>query len=198
MAMQKKTGPLSAKVKAAARERAARAREVVEEVGRASLLTPQEKADGAPFYFVLRDYIRQLKAAREAARLTLEDVSARTGIAVESLSRLETGANTNPTWKTLGTYAAAVGRAPHLTAGPAPATGSASEANSGGVMAASVPPGPAQNAPLNVLRIFEDLDRGSEAGRAPAGATTSVTVGMSVAGRPRRRGRVLQGAGAGG
>jgi len=51
---------------------------------------------------------------REAARLTLADVSARTGMAVESLSRLETGAQTNPTWKTLGLYAAALGRRPRL------------------------------------------------------------------------------------
>src|SRR5262249_54750331 len=46
-----------------------------------------------------------------------------TGMAVESLSRLETGALTNPTWKTLGAYAAAVGRRPRLAvevAGPAP------------------------------------------------------------------------------
>ena len=33
----------------------------------------------------------------------------RTNLAVETLSRLETGALTNPTWKTLGTYAAALG-----------------------------------------------------------------------------------------
>jgi transcriptional regulator with XRE-family HTH domain len=80
------------------------------------VLTPQERADAAPFYFILRDYIRKLKEAREARGLTLADVSALTGMAVESLSRLETGAQTNPTWKTLGAYAAAVGRRPHLTA----------------------------------------------------------------------------------
>jgi transcriptional regulator with XRE-family HTH domain len=44
--------------------------------------------------------------------MTLAEVSARTGLAVESLSRSETGAQTNPTWKTLGLYAAAVGRRP--------------------------------------------------------------------------------------
>jgi transcriptional regulator with XRE-family HTH domain len=73
-------------------------------------------ADGAPFYFELRSYIQQLKEAREAAGLTLADVSARTGMAVESLSRLETGTQSNPTWKTLGAYAAAVGCRPRLTA----------------------------------------------------------------------------------
>src|ERR1700693_433607 len=73
------------------------------------LLTRQERADAAPFYFVLREYIRQLKEARETAGLTLADVSARTGMAVESLSRFEAGAQTNPTWKTFEAYAAAVG-----------------------------------------------------------------------------------------
>jgi hypothetical protein len=37
-------------------------------------------------------------------------------MAVESLSRLETGAQTNPTWKTLGLYAAALGLRPLLVA----------------------------------------------------------------------------------
>src|SRR5262245_732801 len=82
----------------------------------AKLLTEQELADAAPFYFVLRAYVQALKEARETAGLTLLDVSARTGLAVESLSRLETGAQTNPTWKTLGLYAAAVGRQPNLAA----------------------------------------------------------------------------------
>jgi transcriptional regulator with XRE-family HTH domain len=79
------------------------------------LFTPQELADAAPFYFVLRNYVKQLKDAREANGLTLADVSARTGMAVESISRLETGAQTNPTWKTLGQYAIAVGCRPQLT-----------------------------------------------------------------------------------
>jgi hypothetical protein len=39
-------------------------------------------------------------------------------LAEESLSRLETGAATNPSWKTLAAYAAAVGLAPVLTARP--------------------------------------------------------------------------------
>jgi len=47
---------------------------------------------------------------------TLADVSARSGLAIESLSRLETGVQTNPIWKTLGAYAAAVGRRPRLIA----------------------------------------------------------------------------------
>jgi hypothetical protein len=113
----KKTAPIPADVVAAARRRAEETRRRVEnKPGPSELLPPQELADAAPFYFVLRDYIRQLKEAREAEGLTLADVSARSGLAVESLSRLETGALTNPTGKTLGLYAAAVGRRPILTA----------------------------------------------------------------------------------
>jgi len=108
---------ISAEVLDAARKRAEQTRrQLKHKPGGSELLTPQELADAAPFYLVLRDYIRSLKEAREAAGLTLADVSARTGMAVESLSRLETGAQTNPTWKTLGTYAAAVGRRPQLIA----------------------------------------------------------------------------------
>jgi hypothetical protein len=103
----------------AARQRAQQVRRQLEhKPGPEELLTPQELAEAAPFYLALRDFIRQLKEAREAAGLTLAAVSARSGMAVESLSRLETGAQTNPTWKTLGTYAAAVGLRPHLTAEP--------------------------------------------------------------------------------
>jgi len=116
MATQNKTPSVSAEVLAAARQRAAQTRKQLEQKpGPQKLLTPQEVADAAPFYLVLRDYIRQLKDAREAAGLTLAEVSARTGMAIESLSRLETGAQTNPTWKTLGAYAAAVGCRPRLS-----------------------------------------------------------------------------------
>ncbi len=101
---------------AAARRRAEQTRKQLQQHPAPSeILTPKELADASPFYFVLREYIRQLKAAREAAGLTLADVASRTGMAVESLSRLETGALTNPTWKTLASYTAAVGRRPELT-----------------------------------------------------------------------------------
>ncbi len=117
MNTQKKIASVPADVLAAARLRAHQTRQQLgHEPGPTELLTPQELADAAPFYLALRDYIRQLKEAREAAGLTLADVSARSGMAVESLSRLETGAQTNPTWKTLGAYAAAVGRRPRLIA----------------------------------------------------------------------------------
>jgi len=103
----------------AARQRAEQTRQQLKNrPGPSELLTGEELADAAPFYFVLREYIRQLKAAREAAGLTLADVSERSGIAVESLSRLETGAQTNPTWKTLGVYAKALHGAPQLLFAP--------------------------------------------------------------------------------
>jgi DNA-binding XRE family transcriptional regulator len=70
----------------------------------------------APFLTELRACVAELKSAREAAGLTLEQVAKRTGLAAETLCRLETGAVTNPTWQTLGRYAAAVGRKLKLTA----------------------------------------------------------------------------------
>src|SRR5438552_15761968 len=113
----KKTIAVPAEAIAVARQRAEQTRrQLAHKPGPAELLTPQELADAAPFYLVLREYIRQLKAAREAAGVTLAELSARTGLAVETLSRLETGALTNPTWKTLGVYATALGLQPRLTA----------------------------------------------------------------------------------
>jgi len=115
--MSKKISSVSKVAIAAARKRAKQTRQQLQDKpGPSELLTAKERADAAPFYFSLRAYIQQLKKAREAAGLTLAYVSSRTGMAVESLSRLETGALTNPTWKTLGLYAKAVGRHPHLTA----------------------------------------------------------------------------------
>lgn len=112
--------PISAAALAAARARAQKAREQFKDKpGPDQLLTPQERADAAPFYTELRVFVKQLKTAREAAGLTLAQVAATAGLAEETLSRLETGAATNPSWKTLGTYAAAVGLAPVLTAHPA-------------------------------------------------------------------------------
>jgi DNA-binding XRE family transcriptional regulator len=75
-----------------------------------------DTTDGAPFYFVLRACLAELKTAREAAGLTLAQVAEKTGLATETLCRLETGQVTNPTWKTLGLYAAALGRKLNLTA----------------------------------------------------------------------------------
>jgi transcriptional regulator with XRE-family HTH domain len=116
MTTRKKSAAVPSDVLAAARERAKKTREEFENKRDASeILTPQELADGAPFYFVLRNYVIQLKKAREAAGLTLAEFAKRTGLAVETISRIDTGALPNPTWKTLGVYAAALGMRPILT-----------------------------------------------------------------------------------
>ena len=128
MTTKTKAVAVPAEVLAAARHRAeVTRRQLADKPGLAELLTQQELEDAAPFYLVLRDYIRELKQAREAAGLTLADISRRSGLAVESLSRLETGAQTNPTWKTLGVYAAAIGRRPLLIAESASRPGTDSE-----------------------------------------------------------------------
>src|SRR5439155_8712014 len=57
-----------------------------------------------------QDLPRHLKASREAAGLTLADVSARCGIDQPALSRLENGHTPNPTLDTLWRYAAALGK----------------------------------------------------------------------------------------
>ena len=75
-----------------------------------------DRENGALFYFELRACIAELKKAREAAGLTLAQVAEKTGLATEALCRLETGQVTNPDWKTLGLYAAAVGRKLNLSA----------------------------------------------------------------------------------
>ena len=113
----RKTNAVSAEMLAAARRRAKQTRAcLANKPASSELLTSEELADAAPFYFVLRAYVQQLKETRQVAGLTLADLAARTGLTVEYLSRLETGAQTNPTWKTLGVYAAAVGLRPRLTA----------------------------------------------------------------------------------
>lgn len=80
--------------------------------------SPEEliaSGEGANFelrgeYGQLRPFIEEIKRAREAAGLTLADVSHRCGIDQPALSRLENGHNKNPTLDTLWRYAAAVGR----------------------------------------------------------------------------------------
>ncbi len=61
-------------------------------------------------YRELRPFVEEMKRAREAAGLTLAEVSRRCGIDQPALSRLENGHNKNPTLDTLWRYAAAVGR----------------------------------------------------------------------------------------
>jgi hypothetical protein len=61
------------------------------------------------------ELLRTLKQVREAAGLSLAEVSRRCGIDQPALSRLENGHNKNPTLDTLWRYAAAVGRRLVLT-----------------------------------------------------------------------------------
>jgi predicted XRE-type DNA-binding protein len=61
-------------------------------------------------HFPAQELLRQLKTWREAAALTLADVSARCGIDQPALSRLENGRTQNPTLDTLWRYAAALGK----------------------------------------------------------------------------------------
>jgi hypothetical protein len=55
-----------------------------------------------------QNLLRHLKESREAARLTLAEVSARCGIDQPALSHLENGHTPNPTLDTLWRYVAAV------------------------------------------------------------------------------------------
>jgi len=61
-------------------------------------------------YRELRPFLQEIKRARDAAGLTLAEVSRRCGIDQPALSRLENGHNKNPTLDTLWRYAAAAGR----------------------------------------------------------------------------------------
>ena len=88
--------------------------------------SPEEliaSGEGANFdlhgeYRELRPFVEEIKQAREAAGLTLAEVSRRCGIDQPALSRLENGHNKNPTLDTLWRYAAAVGRRLVLTTEP--------------------------------------------------------------------------------
>ena len=73
-------------------------------------------------HFPAQELLRQLKASREAARLTLADLSARCGIDQPALSRLENGHTPNPTLDTLWRYAAALGKRLVLSTADVPST----------------------------------------------------------------------------
>ena len=67
--------------------------------------TPVKQGD----YLAVLELAAQLKQSRQAQRLSLSQVSARTGIDKAALSRIESGQNANPTISTLETIARAVG-----------------------------------------------------------------------------------------
>jgi len=58
---------------------------------------------------VIANLIAQLRAARETAGVSLNELEIRTGIQKSSLSRLENSAAPNPTMLTLHRYAVAIG-----------------------------------------------------------------------------------------
>jgi DNA-binding XRE family transcriptional regulator len=60
--------------------------------------------------FHLRNAVAALKAERERQQLSISEVSRATGIDSAAISRLETGANVNPTVATLTRYARALGK----------------------------------------------------------------------------------------
>jgi DNA-binding XRE family transcriptional regulator len=82
-------------------------------------------------YFAVKTLIHELKAAREAAGLTLAALSKATGMDQTSLSRLENGRQPNPTVDTLWRYARAVGRRLVLSHAAAPAGANGKEARAG-------------------------------------------------------------------
>jgi DNA-binding XRE family transcriptional regulator len=61
-------------------------------------------------YFGLRSLVAGLRAARQAAGLSLTDIQHATGIDRTAISRLENAEHANPTINTLTRYARAVGR----------------------------------------------------------------------------------------
>ena len=66
-------------------------------------------------YFNLRALLCELRQLREAQGVSLADMQARTGLPLEALAKLETGADANPTLNTLAKYARAVGRRVSVT-----------------------------------------------------------------------------------
>src|SRR2546430_323259 len=73
-------------------------------------------------YLTVSIFLHELRRAREDAGMSLTDVEKRTGIDKATLSRLETGKQTNPTVDTLVRYAAAVGKQLVLTLQDMPKT----------------------------------------------------------------------------
>lgn len=57
----------------------------------------------------------QLRAAREAAGMSLADVAAATGMTRQAILRIESGENVNPTLSTIGRIAEALGKSVDIT-----------------------------------------------------------------------------------
>jgi DNA-binding XRE family transcriptional regulator len=72
-----------------------------------------------PFFFELRAFVNDLRRARESLGLTHQQLAEKSGLSRETVCRLESGDLRNPTWKTLGLYASAVGLHMQLSTNPA-------------------------------------------------------------------------------
>jgi ribosome-binding protein aMBF1 (putative translation factor) len=94
-----------------ARHKAIRERFQKEKPSLEQLVASGEYNDPLPMgeYLRIRKAVFALKKAREAAGLSLAELSARTGIDKAALSRIESGQNINPTVSTLCRYAQALG-----------------------------------------------------------------------------------------
>jgi DNA-binding Xre family transcriptional regulator len=111
-----KTHHLHAKIKRTPEE-TARLRADRERYQRERPTPEQLLAEGGHTEFVklgellrLHQAVAWLKQERERQKLTLAEMSRRTGIDQAALSRLETGKNSNPTLDTLNRVAAALGK----------------------------------------------------------------------------------------
>jgi ribosome-binding protein aMBF1 (putative translation factor) len=91
------------------REEERRVREVLDQEYRTTgtiACTPLSQADADDF----EGFIRSLRAARESAGLSLDEVASRSGIDKAQLSRLENGKVLDPRPSTLSRYARAIGK----------------------------------------------------------------------------------------
>ena len=77
---------------------------------RIEVVTPEDLANAAPFYFVLRAFVADLKTERQLQGLSVAEIARRIEATAETLEQLESGALVNPSWQLLGRYASAVGR----------------------------------------------------------------------------------------
>ena len=77
-----------------------------------AILTEQELVEGIPHddYFSLRDWFVAFRKERKRQGLTLAQVAEKAEITIETLSRLESGAQINPTYRTLCLLSRALGR----------------------------------------------------------------------------------------
>lgn len=93
------------------REREMQVREAIaKEIRDTGKIALESGRSVTPILPVADPLIASLKAAREAAGLSMAEVSRMAGIDLAALSRIENGQNANPTLATIRRYLAAVGK----------------------------------------------------------------------------------------